>query len=85
MAKVYLENENVSINSMKDGDIAEVISWDTVSNSLNRGDVIIRYSTVIIPLGKPSGGSYPNILSASAKVLEKIRVRILERGELIQV
>jgi hypothetical protein len=86
MAKIYnVGNENVPINSMKDGDIAEIISWDTVANSLNRGDIIIRYDTVIIPLGKPSGASYPNLLSVSAEALEKVRVRILKKGELIQV
>lgn len=84
MAKVSKNSELTCLADMRDGDVAEVLSWHT--RDLKPGDVIQRYKDVIIPIGKPMGYAYSTLFTAPmSAVCYTNKVKILSRGTLIEL
>lgn len=83
MAKV-LNSQLTCLAHMKDGDLAEVLSWH--DGELKPGEVIQRYKDAIIPIGKPMGKAYTELLSTPmSSVCYTNKVKILSSGTLIEL
>lgn len=78
MAKVKSRTNEVYLGSMKDGDVAEVISW--FNDEIEMGTVVQRYGNALIIIGKYSGESYPTIFNGGDEELNNAEVRILNSG-----
>lgn len=65
---------------MKDGDVAEVISWH--NDDIHTGAVVQRYSSALVIIGEGSGKCYPNIFDR-CDILGTNKIRILKSGSRI--
>jgi hypothetical protein len=85
MQVVESKDSYVNISDMKDGDIAEIISWN--NNTNNTGKVIQRiiYGHIdwVIFLGEAHGKSYANIKMWHDT--HKYKVKILPAGTILKV
>lgn len=84
MAKVTNSKIQVTdLKNMRDGDVAEVITWFSDGSSLDSGTVVQRYGNALIVIGKCRGESYPNIFTAEDSCLCQCKVIILPPGSTI--
>ena len=78
MAKVISKTPQVvSLSSMKDGDIAEIVKWH--SDYRKPGDLIMRHKDMIIVLGEPCGESYISVLETECAEKDKV---IILKGQI---
>lgn len=75
-------DEYVSICVMNDGDVGEVMYWKGGEGFI--GEIIQKFGDVFIPFGKPKGYSFKLNLD-DPNDHNSIRVRILTRGDVIQI
>ena len=84
MAKVASSKIQVTdLKNMRDGDVAEVITWLSDGSSLDSGTVVQRYGNALIVIGKCRGESYPNIFTVEDSWLCQCKVIILPPGSTI--
>lgn len=88
MAKVVQKSDIGPINSMKDGDVAELLTGININNDmvLERGTVIQRYGSNIIVIGK-AFKEVPDLIGESIydSAWSKVIIRLLPKGTLIQL
>ena len=88
MAKVVQKSDIGLINSMKDGDVAELFTGININDDmvLERGTVVQRYGSNIIVIGK-AFKEVPDLIGESIynSTWSKVIVRLLPKGTLIQL
>ncbi len=72
--------ESVSIDDMKDGDMAVIVHWSSYPQFVDY--VVQRSGNMLILLGVPSGRSFGSFFDTPSG---SIRVRILNPGSLIEL
>ena len=71
----------IPVQNMKDGELAEIISWGSYTEE-RKGIVIQRVEGKLIRIGKPVGKSWSAILNSNQT---GCRVRLLKAGETIRL
>ena len=75
------QDNTIAAYHLADGQIAMITEWD-VGEEYYVGRIIQRYDDILITLGKPNGAAFTTAL----KILnEKLRVRVLEPGTLLEI
>lgn len=83
MAKVVKKSDIVPVHYMQDGDVAEVVS--SVIRDLPEGTVVQRFDEKIILIGEPWERGYSGLINSSKEGANRVKVRILPKGTLIQL
>ncbi|MHA2403783.1 MAG: hypothetical protein ACXADH_12380 [Candidatus Kariarchaeaceae archaeon] len=79
-------DESQCLNDMEDGDIAEILDWCSsgwANHPPLNGQVVQRYHSEIIFIGKPSGKGYPTILNTNTAL--GVKVKILKPGTTLKI
>lgn len=75
------ENIDLDLYSLKDGQIAEIISWG--GGEEYNGRIVQRYREDLVTLGAPSGESWFNFFNR--KLNGEFLVRVLKKGTALTV
>lgn len=73
------DNNSVCLDVMKDGDVAIIVKWGSVTAYL--GKIVQRYENKLVVIGEDSGHSFDTVLTSKFANDEDYVVRILQRGE----
>lgn len=82
MVKLHKQpNDNsICVQDMQDGQVAIITQWPI--NPIHTGLIVQRYKDMLITIGADSGKSFPRMFEERA---ESYRVRVLQKGELIEI
>jgi hypothetical protein len=75
------QDNTIPVYHLADGQIAIITEWDA-SGEYYVGRIIQRYEDILITLGEPNGAAFTTALE---KLNEKLRVRVLEPGTLLEI
>lgn len=83
MAKLHKQNDgSVPVTKMKDGDLAVITQW---VNPNYVGRVVQRHRNFLIAVGENQGKGLGEFFYEGQVIDERLSVRILQPGELIEV
>lgn len=82
MAKVLnFPPESTVLGNMKDGDLAEIITWH--NREVTPGEIIQRCGNTAFIINQPEGESYPKMFAGPSNALSSNKIRILKSGTTI--